>query len=70
MLAYKFGFGNCAQSCKQTMAWMEMMHCLKAFYSSLFLFFFLFVRRHFRGFFFTDVPEESMQNVNRIDCQQ
>lgn len=74
VLANKFMFCTCAQSCKQTMAWLEMTRCLKAFYSSSLFFVCLFVRRHFSFFFvcffFTDVPEESMQNVNRIDCQQ
>lgn len=35
VLAYKFVFCNCAQSCKQTMTRLELTRCLKAFCSSL-----------------------------------
>lgn len=59
-------------ACLKLVYWLKAVSVLLLLLLCLLLLFFLkiflFVRRHFR-FFFTDVPEESMQNVNRIDCQ-
>lgn len=70
-LVQVFVFCNRAQSCKQTMAWLEMSAALRPSILLLCFFFFVCLSGDISGFFFfTDVPEESMQNVNRIDCQQ
>lgn len=63
VLAYKvLVFCRPAQSCKQTIAWLKLVRWLKAV-SALF-----FSQETFEKLF-NDVPEESMQNVNRVDCQ-